>query len=86
MRRFINRALLLTAGASALVTGTASYAAQGDEATLEEVVVTAERREVDVQKIAASVSVRTGDDLEAQGRYSLAQILENIPGVSGGAQ
>jgi iron complex outermembrane receptor protein len=87
MRHFINRALLLTAGASALVTVNTGYAAEsGETATLEEVVVTAERREVDVQKIAASVSVRTGEDLQSQGRYSLAQILENIPGVSGGAQ
>jgi outer membrane receptor protein involved in Fe transport len=52
---------------------------------LQEVIVTAERREQDVQKIAASVSVRTGEDLQAEGKYTLAQILQDIPGVQGGA-
>lgn len=49
---------------------------------LEEVIVTAERRTSDVQKTAASVSVRSGEDLAAQGRYSVRQILEDVPGVS----
>ena len=48
---------------------------------LEEVIVTAERRTVDIQKTAASVSVRTGEELTAQGRYTTRQILEDIPGV-----
>jgi iron complex outermembrane receptor protein len=61
----------------------AQTAAASDQ--LEEVVVTAERREQDIQKIAASVSVRNGEDLAAQGRYTLEEILENIPGVQGGA-
>lgn len=53
--------------------------------TLEEVVVTAERREVDIQKAAASVSVRSGAELIQQGKYSLASILEDVPGILGGA-
>lgn len=57
--------------------------AAGDQ--LEEVVVTAERRVSDLQKTAQSISVRSGDELENQGRYSLAQILEDIPGITGGA-
>jgi len=48
---------------------------------LEEVIVTAERRTTDVQKVAASVSVRTGEELAAQGRYTTRQILEDIPGI-----
>jgi outer membrane receptor protein involved in Fe transport len=51
---------------------------------LEEVVVTAERRSEDIQKVAASVTVRTGEELNQQGRYTTAQILEDIPGFSGG--
>jgi outer membrane receptor protein involved in Fe transport len=50
--------------------------------TLEEVIVTAERRTGDVQKTAASVSVRTGEELAAQGRYTTRQILEDVPGIS----
>lgn len=52
---------------------------------LEEVIVTAERRVGTAQKTAASVSVHSGDDMLSQGRYSLASILEDVPGVDGGA-
>jgi iron complex outermembrane receptor protein len=84
MLRSIKHALLLTAGVGALMTGNASYAQNDDTVTLQAVIITAERREEDIQKTAVSVSVRTGDQLQAEGRYTLAKILENIPGVSGG--
>ena len=48
---------------------------------LEEVIVTAERRTTDIQNIAASVSVRTGEELATQGRYTTKQILEDVPGL-----
>ena len=51
-------------------------------AELEEVTVTAERRKTDVQSLAASVSVRTGGELNAQGRYTTRQILEDVPGLT----
>jgi outer membrane receptor protein involved in Fe transport len=50
-------------------------------AKLEEVIITAERRTTDIQSTAASVSVRTGEELAAQGRYTTRQILEDIPGI-----
>lgn len=59
---------------------TAALAAE--DAQLEEVVVTAERRESDAQKTAASLTVRTGEDLLEQGKFSLQQILEDVPGVA----
>ena len=49
---------------------------------LEEVVVTAERRSNDVQSVPASVSVRTGEELTEQGRYTTVEILQDIPGVT----
>lgn len=49
--------------------------------TLEEIVVTAERREENEQKVPASVAVVNGADLAAQGRISTAQILETVPDV-----
>ncbi|EIZ78822.1 TonB-dependent receptor [Novosphingobium sp. Rr 2-17] len=49
-----------------------------------DIIVTAERRAVNVQKVPLSVTVRSGEDLRQQGRNSLAQILENVAGVSGG--
>ena len=57
----------------------------GESDKLQEVVVTAERRTSAVQKTADSISVRSGAEMESQGRYSLAQILEDVPGVLGGA-
>jgi outer membrane receptor protein involved in Fe transport len=52
------------------------------DTALEEIVVTAERRTIDIQRIPASVSVRTGDELTEQGRYTTVQILQDIPGVT----
>jgi outer membrane receptor protein involved in Fe transport len=49
---------------------------------LEEVVITAERRSTDIQSVAASVSVRTGEELAAQGRYTTRQVLEDVPGLA----
>ncbi|MGA3156857.1 MAG: TonB-dependent receptor [Steroidobacteraceae bacterium] len=51
---------------------------------LEEVVVTAERRTEDLQKVPASVDVREGTDLADQGRISTTQILEDVPNVTVG--
>ncbi len=45
------------------------------------ILVTAERRVGNVQDTAAAVSVRSGAELAAQGRYSTRQILEDIPGL-----
>lgn len=51
---------------------------------IQEIVVTAERRVSSVQKTAVSVSVREGAALRQQGRYSLQDILQDVPGVVGG--
>lgn len=54
---------------------------QATDSRLEEVIVTAERRESSVQKSGLSISVLTGEDLKSQGRVTLSQILEDIPNV-----
>lgn len=72
-------ALFTACGASAQ---TAEVAEGGQ---LEEVIVTAERRVSTAQKTAAAISVRSGDELLSQGRYSLESILEDVPGLVGGA-
>jgi outer membrane receptor protein involved in Fe transport len=54
--------------------------ASGDE--LQEVIVTAERRTSDVQKVGGSVAVRSGEELAQQGRISLPEILEDVPNVT----
>jgi len=54
---------------------------RGSSSELEEVTITAERRNSDLQATAVSVSVRSGHELTEQGRYTTRQILEDIPGV-----
>jgi len=56
-----------------------------DSQVLQEVIVTAERRINTVQATAAAISVRSGEDMLARGRYELKNILEDVPGVVGGA-
>jgi len=49
--------------------------------TLEEITVTAEKREVNVQDVPASVSVMGGETLLETGKITTMQILEGIPNV-----
>ena len=51
----------------------------------QDIIVTAERRTSTSQRIAASLSVRNGEELLEQGRYQLKNILETVPGITGGA-
>ncbi len=53
-----------------------------DAGQLAEVVVTAEHRTADVQNTASSITVVAGDDLKAQGKYSLQEMVEDVPGVN----
>ena len=70
---------------SAPAAASASNQPSKDSQILEEIVITAERRISTAQKTAASVSVRSGEDLLTEGRYELKDILEDVPGVVGGA-
>ncbi|WP_047170358.1 TonB-dependent receptor [Novosphingobium sp. Rr 2-17] len=53
-------------------------------AGVQDIIVTAERRTSNVQRTAASVTVKTGDELRQQGKFLLRDILENAPGINGG--
>ncbi|MGC3982413.1 MAG: TonB-dependent receptor [Steroidobacteraceae bacterium] len=59
-----------------------SFAQSTSGTQLEEVIVTAERHSSDLQKTGISVTARNGDDLLVQGKSTLAQMLEDIPGVT----
>jgi iron complex outermembrane receptor protein len=61
---------------------TVQYGRDTSNTTLEEVIITAERRSNDIQNVAASVSVRTGEEAAALGRYTTRQILEDVPGLT----
>jgi outer membrane receptor protein involved in Fe transport len=73
--------LVCSPGAHAETTTASAQPEAQPEDKLDEIIVTAERRSSDAQRAATSVAVRSGDDLKAQGRYSLQQILEDVPGV-----
>lgn len=76
----------LSAPAAVAQTASATGAESGKEnLVLEEIIVTAERRFNTAQKTAAAISVRPGAEMVRQGRYELKNILEDVPGISGGA-
>lgn len=49
--------------------------------TLEEVVVTAEKREVNLQKTAISIQVTSGEELRAEGKKRIEEIMDGVVGV-----
>jgi iron complex outermembrane receptor protein len=51
-------------------------------AGLEEIVVTAEKRESTIQKTPISITAYSGDALAAQGTSNMLQVAEETPGVS----
>src|SRR5512140_294473 len=60
-------------------------AAAGPEATagaIEEVVVTAEKRESTVQKTPISITAISGAELQAAGVSNLLSVAQQVPGVS----
>jgi iron complex outermembrane receptor protein len=71
------------AGAGSGLTYQAAYAQEG----LEEIVVTATRREQNLQEIPISIVAITGENLEVQGLDSLEDVGNNIPNlnIQGGA-
>ena len=48
---------------------------------LEEVIVTAERRSINLQKVALSVTAISGDAIAQRGDSDVAQVLQDVPGV-----
>ena len=65
----------LALSALGLSVSTATYA------QLEEVIVTAEKRETDLQKTAISIQVYNGDDLRTSGKKRIDEIMSGVVGV-----
>jgi iron complex outermembrane receptor protein len=55
---------------------------RSDTGQLEEIVVTAEKREATVQTTAISLTAVTGDDIVNRGFTDLASLMQTVPGVS----
>ena len=51
-------------------------------AQLEEVIVTAEKRDTDLQKTATSIQVMDGEQLNAEGKKRIDEIMDGVVGVS----
>ena len=62
--------------------GVSAQEANSDEFTLEEVTVTAEKREEDVQKIAISMTAITGSVIRDQAMVDLMSVLEEVPALT----
>src|ERR1700744_458339 len=59
-----------------------SESGPGASDTLQEVVVTAEKRESTVQKTPISITAISGADLQSQGTTDLVSVAQQVPGVS----
>lgn len=57
---------------------------QNDAVKLETIVVTASGSEVNIKDAPASISVITSEDIQRQPFNSLAEVLSDLPGVTGG--
>ena len=53
-----------------------------DEQVIEEIIVTATRREASVQSVPLSVSVLTGEDIERLGATGFTDYARTVPGIS----
>jgi outer membrane receptor protein involved in Fe transport len=72
---------LLLAGAASL-TAAGAYAQQGEGAVLEEIVVTAQKRQESLQDVPVSVAVVSGDRLEEMSIDNLDDLAPYIPNFS----
>ena len=79
---------LMISGLAVALTGASlsgpASAGGGNEASgsLEEIVVTAEKRNSTVQETPISMTAISGDQLMRQGTQTIEQLVGNVPGVS----
>ena len=66
------------------IMATAVYAQESntDEFTLEEITVTAQKRETDLQKTPVSIQAMSGDELAEEAKQRLDEIMQGVVGVS----
>lgn len=84
MRRCLKAVLLATLGLG-LITGDISMvysqSTDSEEFTLEEITVTAQKREENQQKVAIAMEVVSGEQLKELGKNDIANILDNVSSV-----
>lgn len=84
MKKNTLRFVALCCSTSAVFGWTASSLAQtrSDSAQLEEIVVTAEKRETSAQSTPISLTAVSGADIQDRGATDLASLMQSVPGVS----
>ncbi len=75
-------AAILFAGALRPASAHAEETPQGDDDTLSEIVVTAQKRSESVQKVPISISVLQGETLDRSTSEGVADVLNTVPGVA----
>jgi iron complex outermembrane recepter protein len=81
-REYYVRQALAALGCCTALTSAAWAQLAPPSQDLEEIVVTAEKRESTVQKTPISMTVFSGADLQAQGISDLTSVAQEVPGVS----
>ena len=74
--------LILIESSALAVLASAPMIAHADDDVLQEIVVTAQKREQKLQDVPISVSAISGDALESQGAHDFREVLLSIPGLS----
>jgi len=74
-------AVSTAAGALAFSSGAAAQEAQPSAAPGDEIVVTAQKREQNLQDVPISISVVSGDEMQEQGAASLTDYAGYVPGL-----
>jgi iron complex outermembrane receptor protein len=69
-------------GASPSAAQSASGSAEATEATLNEVVITAEKKSENLQTTSVSATVRSGDELQAEGVLNIQDLQQQTPGLT----
>jgi iron complex outermembrane receptor protein len=73
---------VLSTIAWAAPTGASSAVGPAQDQELQEIVVTAEKRESTVQKTSISMTAISGSDLQAQGVSDMLSVAQEVPGIS----
>src|SRR3989337_2082026 len=78
----VNRLHAAVVAALTGVGGVATYQTASAQEGLEEIIVTATRREQNLQEVPVSIVAITGDTLELQGLDSLEDVGNHIPNIN----
>jgi outer membrane receptor protein involved in Fe transport len=73
---------ILSVGTLAVISPSALVAQESDSSVLEEIIVTASRRELGINDIPASITALSGQQLERMGANGLEDYFTAVPGLS----